>query len=604
MKKTLAVWLIIIAVFASYAPALQNQFVWDDTALVLRDPLIRSWRLIPEAFNHFLFIDATASNFYRPMQRLSYTMDYALAAFRPAVYHLTSISCHAAAAIALFLLADELLLLAGLEARKGRLIAFFATLTWAIHPVQTAAVAYISGRADPLAAAFGFLGFYFVLRSIQTNEKRGFVWLMAATTLFLLSALSKEIGLIFPLLAIVALALRQRWTAALKTVGIAVFVAVVYASLRMPAEHIPLPPGRSSAPGLVRPILVVRAVAEYGGLIAFPLNLHMDRDVETNPQGFDNRNVTAAAWRELQTLLGIILLALLIYWLLRARRRNPGVFGLLLLSILAYLPISGIFSLNATVAEHWIYLPSAFLFLAGAIQCAGFFANRGATIRTAVIVVFAFWLVFLGVRTFFCTLDWKDQRTFAERTIASGGNSARMLINLAGVDLSEGKLTDAAVLLHEALQKSPDEPLAIINLASVALKESDFKLTHQLLNRAVEMPAVAGKAHELLALLAYKENGTVDLLRLGLAARTGPPSWAIEKRYIRTLDESGATKQAISELDNGLRTEWYRAETWQLLAQLLAKSGQADAAAVALGRARAYDVHLNPPETSGTPEPH
>src|SRR6184192_1677921 len=96
--------LLVVLIFAAHAPALRATFVWDDTALVLRDPLIRSWRLIPEGFNHFLFTDATASNFYRPIQRLSYTMDYALTVFRPAVYHLTSISCHAAAAIALFLL--------------------------------------------------------------------------------------------------------------------------------------------------------------------------------------------------------------------------------------------------------------------------------------------------------------------------------------------------------------------------------------------------------------------------------------------------------------------------------------------------------------------
>jgi protein O-mannosyl-transferase len=592
VKKTVAVLLIIIAVFASYAPALQNGFVWDDTALVLRDPLIRSWRLIPEGFNHFLFTDATASNFYRPIQRLSYTMDYALAAFRPAVYHLTSISCHAAAAIALFLLADELLLLAGLEARKGRLIASLATLIWAIHPVHTAAVVYISGRADPLAAAFGFLGFYFVLRSIQTNEKRGFVCLIAATLLFLLSALSKEIGLIFPLLAIVALALRQRWTAVFKTVGVAVFVAVVYASLRLPAEHVLLPPGHSSAPALVRPILAARAIAEYAGLIAFPLNLHMDRDVETNPQGFDNRNVTAAAWRELQTLLGIILLALLIYWLFRARRRNPSVFGLFLLSILAYLPVSGIFSLNATVAEHWIYLSSAFLFLAAAIQCTEFFASRRATIRAAILVVFALWLVFLGVRTFLRTFDWKDQHTFAERTIASGGNSARMLINLAGIELSEGKLTDAAVLLHEALHKSPEEPLALINLASVALKENDFKTARELLNRATQMPLVEAQAHEYLAVLENKESGKVDLTRMRLATRTDPPNWSIEKRYIQLLDETGSTSAAINELLTCLQTQWYRADSWKLLSELETKAGRPDQSANALAQARAYDVHL------------
>ena len=77
MKKIWAALILIAVVFISYAPAVRNGFVWDDTALVLRDPLIRSWRLIPEGFNHFLFVDATASDFYRPIRRLIYTIDYA-----------------------------------------------------------------------------------------------------------------------------------------------------------------------------------------------------------------------------------------------------------------------------------------------------------------------------------------------------------------------------------------------------------------------------------------------------------------------------------------------------------------------------------------------
>src|SRR4051812_3538973 len=73
MKKLIAVPLLIVVVLLTYAPSMRNDFVWDDTALILRDPLIRSWRLIPEGFNHFLFTDATPSNFYRPVQRLVYT---------------------------------------------------------------------------------------------------------------------------------------------------------------------------------------------------------------------------------------------------------------------------------------------------------------------------------------------------------------------------------------------------------------------------------------------------------------------------------------------------------------------------------------------------
>ena len=102
--------LIIAATFLVYWPALRNGFVWDDTALVLRDPLIRSWRLVPEGFRHFLFLDATASSFYRPIQRLSFVFDYQVYGFaRPWGWHLTSVLVHLGAAVALFFTVQGLL---------------------------------------------------------------------------------------------------------------------------------------------------------------------------------------------------------------------------------------------------------------------------------------------------------------------------------------------------------------------------------------------------------------------------------------------------------------------------------------------------------------
>src|SRR6476620_10745740 len=90
---------LVVLVFVAHAPALRATFVWDDTALVLRDPLIRSWRLIPEGFHHYLFLDATGSNFYRPLQRLTFVGDYALWGFgHPGGWHFTSVAIHAAAA--------------------------------------------------------------------------------------------------------------------------------------------------------------------------------------------------------------------------------------------------------------------------------------------------------------------------------------------------------------------------------------------------------------------------------------------------------------------------------------------------------------------------
>jgi protein O-mannosyl-transferase len=614
--------MIVAAVFASYAPSLRDGFVWDDTALILRDPLIRSWRLIPESFNHFLFVDATASDFYRPMQRLTYTLDYAISAFRPGPYHLTSLLCHALAAIALFFLAAEMLAAFAIEPQRARLISFLSALAWAVHPVNSAAVVYISGRADPLATAFGFLGLYFVIRSLRAAGKNKLLLFISAMGAFLLSALSKETGLIFPLLALAFLLLRKNWSDVWKITAVAALVSVTYFSLRLSAEHNPPPVLSSSASLLVKPIVISRAVAEYAGLILLPLNLHMDRDVESHPSGLNEASITASAWRELQTLLGIILVGALISWMVRAYQRNFAVFVCLTLFLLTYLPISGLVALNATVAEHWLYLPSAFLFLAAALQITTFFpierprtrsttepagverrrqtSLRGLTNRVAIksiafatSVIFAAWLLFLGVRTFVRTFDWKDERTFFERTIAHGGDSARMLINLGSLEMNEGKLEDAALHLHAALQKKPDQPFAIINLAAIALKENDFKLAHELLERATKMNAVEAQAHDLLAVLEHKETGRANILRMRLAARTGPSNWSIEKRYIMLLDETGERAAAIKELQSCLTKEWYRAESWQLLGQLLTKAGLRDLAALALIRAHQYDVHLD-----------
>ncbi|HEV2840527.1 MAG TPA: tetratricopeptide repeat protein [Chthoniobacterales bacterium] len=587
MKKILAPLVLAALVFAIYAPGLRNGFVWDDTALVLRDPLIRSWRLIPEGFQHFLFTDATASNFYRPIQRLTYTLDYAAFAFRPGGYHLTSILYHIAAALALLLFSGELLRSFEVEERKRRLVAFLATVAWAIHPVHNAAVAYVSGRADPLAAAFGFLGLYAGMRSLRTEGAKRWFFLFAAGALLLLSLLSKETGIVFLFLWGAILLLKKNWKAFLPVTVVALFVAVIYLSLRLPAEQVPPPTFRAPPPLLVRPILAARAVAEYAGLILLPINLHMDRDVETHPEGAPEAREKHAAGRELQTLLGILLIAAAIYWLMRSRTREPAIFCCLLLAALAYLPASGAFLLNASVAEHWIYLPTAFLFLAAALAI-----SRLPISRNVAGSVLALWFLFLGTRTWMRNFDWKDQRTFLERTIASGGDSARMLINLAGLELSEGNFDTAKKHLALALRKEPDQPLAILNLATVAIRQDDVVAARDLLNRVPKIPLIEARVNELLAILDHKEKGRVDPLRFRLAARTGPPNWAIEKRYVEALDQSGATAAAIAELKSCLATQWYRAESWQLLSELLLKSGHSAEAAEAKARANAYDVHL------------
>jgi len=152
--------------------------------------------------------------------------------------------------------------------------------------------------------------------------------------------------------------------------------------------------------------------------------------------------------------------------------------------------------------------------------------------------------------------------------------------------------------LHAALQKKPNQPMATINLGAIALKENDFKLARELLNRAAQMPVVDAQAHQLLATLDYKESGKVNLMRMRLASHTGAPNWGIEKAYIQLLEQTGARTAAINELLSVLQTQPYRADSWQLLSELEAKAGHSDQSANALEQARAYDVHLGEPSAS------
>jgi hypothetical protein len=582
---------LVILVFVAHAPALRATFVWDDTALVLRDPLIRSWRLIPAGFQHFLFVDATPSNFYRPLQRLTYTLEYWTFAFRPGPYHFTNILLHSAAAIAFFVFALTLLKFYGIVEQRSAITAAVASVAWALHPVHSGVVDYVAGRADSLAALFGFAGLYCLVRALSLERGVPWKFYVLSSVALLASALSKESGLVFPGLAIFLILLTKKWKA-LPAFGIAlIFALTIYATLRNQVPPVEVPQLSPPAPALVRPIIAARALAEYAGIVIAPMNLHMERDVENHPWGYNPASLTAGAWRELQTLAGIIVLGVLLWWTWCSWKREPAIFTLIIFAGFSYLPVCGFFSLNANIAEHWIYVPLAFLLLAISLQVT-LIIERNRAAFSWTIAIATLWIVFLGVRTFIRAQDWRDPRTFFNRTIAAGGDSARMLINLGGLELSEGHLEKAETLFQRALAKNPEQPFALLDLAAVALKRGDLRTARSFLERAQKNRVSLAQAEEMLAMVEQKEKGQINLFRLRLASRTDPPSWSIMRRYLAGLAVSGQLPRAVAELQVLLQTEWYRAESWQLLSEYLTRLGQTGEAIAAQARACALDVHL------------
>ena len=576
-QRTLFILLIVAAAFAVYVPSLRNGYVWDDSALIQRDPFIRSWRLIAEGFRHFLFTDATASDFYRPMQRLTYTWDYAWQGFHPALYHFDNILIHALAAVFLFLFVERLLTL--LDRPRAMQWAALVAGLWAIHPLYTSAVCYISGRADPLAALFGFCGLWLALRN--TRSATAF-----AALLFFCAICSKESGAIFlPLCIALLMLLRLPRQAIKRWVLLALLVAGASLTLRLTAEHI-APPASTPLSWAARPIVALRAFAEYAGLFVAPVHLHMERDVLPFGQGDQATTLRIARNREFQTLLGALLLAAFIFWMRWARRRDRAVFAGLVCFGIAYLPICGLFSLNASVAEHWLYVPGAFLLLAALLSAAWLPISRPAGI-----LILALWAGCLGARTFLRNPDWHDQRTFLEQTIKDGGDSARMLINQGSLEITDGSTGQAIANLKDALALSPDQPFGLMNLGVAYLHAKEYELARKQFEKALNFPITRADSLDDLAVLDYQEyrKERVDLLKE--AAEIAPENWPVQKRYIMHLGERGQVVAAITAARAVANDQPWRADTWRLLGDLWVHVHQFDSAAHAYRKAIDLDVH-------------
>jgi len=103
---------------------------------------------------------------------------------------------------------------------------------------------------------------------------------------------------------------------------------------------------------------MLRSLGDYARLMIFPANLHMERTV-VSPAAFFNEK---ARWQaidlEYLSIAGLLTLGAFCFGALRqGNGHRLRIFGVAWF-FLAYLPISNLVELNATVAEHWLYLPS------------------------------------------------------------------------------------------------------------------------------------------------------------------------------------------------------------------------------------------------------
>ncbi len=493
-------FLIILIGLVLYANSWAGSFVWDDEFLVVRNSYIRDWQGVFAIFTTELrqFEVTITSNFYRPLQALSYRLDYCFGRLNPFGYHFSNTLLHISVALLLYRLISL--------SSKNRIIALLTSLFFLVHPAHTEAVSYISGRAEPLVAFFLLLSLFLFIKHSYFPDRAGYYF--GSLFSFVLALLSKEIAVVFPLALIAyGLCFLKPRPPSLKGSSIRhpylwfILLSAGYLLLRLSlinfAGRLILTSKESLS---VRAAGFFKAFLYYLGILVFPHNLHLERQM-----------ALPASFFEAEVLFSLILLAGFFALIVYALRRKQALlsFGLLWFFIFLF-PVANLIPLDVAIAEHWLYLPSMGICLAFSAAISGLYNQRFfAPFKKALIYVLVLILAAYSALTVRQNRRWRNPLTLYSWVLKHNPGSFIVHNNLGIVYLRQGSINEAITQFKQALELKPDYLNAHNNLGNayayqglfdlaIAEYEQALRLNPGLfvvrnnLNRVHEMAAEAG----------------------------------------------------------------------------------------------------------------
>ncbi len=472
-QKVIPYLLLTLAVFAAYCNVYNNEFLFDDGLLITRNDLLHYWSNLGQLFTSSTTDGAhIAGGFARPVQIFLYFLVYQFAGESTVGFHLLNIVIHAANACLIYQLGKKL--------KFNLWASFFAALIWAMHPIHTEAVTYMSATADGLWAFFCLLGIVILLPDFSWSK---IFWVLP---IFALGLFSKETTVIFPLLVVICMYLTsdQRlnpktylktwplWVAAgaytvwrLTTTGYdgpetyrKMFDYPEYYSLKMYSEHFEL-----------RFYTFLATLPAYLQLLVWPEGLHMERSFRI----FLNFMLGPAL-----VGCGMLIAAVTLVIFGRGKYSLPLSWGLLWFGA-AHFPDTGLLlATNSLFLEHWMYLPTAGLFLGIAqpislcLELPNLQKLKPYAATIAVIIAAS-----LGTATFIQNRVWHDPITFYHHIFKYGVISARAHNNIALAYMDRKQVPEAIEEFRQAIAISDTYAETHHNLA-VALLNLPDRLQH------------------------------------------------------------------------------------------------------------------------------
>lgn len=445
----IAVVLVVLFGLIAYGPVLKLPFFWDDHQIIEQNRFITSWSMENLKHNFTSDVSNQGSNYYRPLQTISNTIDFSLWRLRPFGYHLTNLVIHLINAILIYFLIALFLV--------DQKIGLFSALIFVVHPIIVQELMIIAGRAELLASLF-------ILITILLFLKEGKFFYFLSLITFSLGLLSKESGII--VLVVLAFLVKQRKK--IPRLFPFVFLAILYLFLR--SHYVGQPFPKIGPTNVIKFVLweFPKILFIYVRLLIFPIGLHSHRNLpDYGPE------------------CGLFLLIILtLFFLLIKRKSIVGIFSFLWF-ILFLLPKSPVLISSSFMLDHWVYLSAPGLF----IPLILLFQKSQETRRPA-------W-IFLGRVAFFGFLIWmialvrynilvRRNDFFNYQRSLKYSNSSRVIYNMGRVYYINGDYAQALTFFQKAIERHPEDRMYRNSLAVSYYKTGTPHKAIEILNRLVK----------------------------------------------------------------------------------------------------------------------
>ncbi len=447
MKNHLyALLLLAVLSVAAYANALGNYFVWDDDIFIVSAKEIRTLD-IPRFFTE------GTQDLYRPLRTTLYALTYRYGGLDPVAYHLVGKTMNILTIGALYALL--FLLFESVPA------AFLGALIFALHPVHTEKVTFITSTYD-IPADFLWLA-AFALYVWHRKRQPPFAFTVSLA-LFGAGLFFAENAAVLPLVVVLydltfGAGDRKplRWVPHFAV--LAFYLIVRTAVLGSVARG----GGPTLNPDLLGNLLTMSgATFVYAKLLLIPWPLSATYSWI--------RPAVAPYPPYLWAAFAIIVIGLAAAW--RQREARPWVafaafwFFAVIAPNLNFIPTRGLF------AERYLYLPSAslsFAAAAGYLLVMGDSRRRNAYVAGIVGVALLF-----GGLTVLRNRDWRDQETLWITSMRRDPGAFTPLVNLSDIARDRGNNDFAERLLRRAIEVQPGMDLPLIVLADFLAEEGRY----------------------------------------------------------------------------------------------------------------------------------